>query len=58
MYKCTLSIFLMHLISTCKHTDKPITLQRDNVYENVNKIIKMYDCKYRINNSGSNCVRF
>ncbi len=38
--------------------DKPITFQRDNVYENVSKIIKIYDCKYRINRSDSNWVIF
>ncbi len=37
--------------------DEPVTFQRDNAYENVSKIIKIYDCKYRINRSDSNCVR-
>ncbi len=38
-------------------TRQPVTLQRDNLYENVIEILKIYDCKYRINLSDSNCVR-
>ncbi len=59
MYKCTLSIFLIHSTVCLVHlgADKPITFQSDNVYENVSKIIKIYDCKYRLNRSDSNCVR-
>ncbi len=56
MYKCTLCIFLIHSIICIFHlgADKPITFQMDNVYENVSKIIKIYDCKYRLNRYDSN----